>query len=84
MTQRDAVFGLEMVEVRSTNNCSPYVEGTMTNTPMRSRTILEARPSAVLHIDDMEMNFPLVGGAKYLVTIIDEASGYVKTCHIKT
>lgn len=56
----------------------------MTNTPMRSRTTLESRLGAVLHIAFAETNVPSVNGAKYFVTFIDKASGHVSACRMIT
>lgn len=84
MGQIGAVHGLEMVEVRITNNCSPCVEGRMTNMPMRSGITLESCPGAVLHTIVARMNVPSIGETNYFVTLLDKASEYVRVCHRKT
>lgn len=56
----------------------------MINTPMKSRTHLETRPGAVRHTDVAEMVILSVRGAKYFITSIEEASGQVTTCHMKS
>lgn len=58
--------------------------GPATNTPIKSRTILETRPGAVAHTDVVEMNDTLVAGARHFVTFIDEASGHLGAFHMKT
>lgn len=79
-----AVHGMEMAEGPSTNNCSTFVDGTMTNRPMCSPSIFEGRSSAVCHTDVVEMNVPSVGEDSYFVTFIDVASGYVSASHLET
>lgn len=82
MTQSGFVYGLQTVEARSTKICSSHLQGTMTKTPMRSQTTLEARPSAVLHTYIAEINVLSVCGAIFFVIFIDKASRYVKACHM--
>lgn len=67
-----------------TNSFSPSVEETRTNTPIRSRTILERWPGAVAHTDGAEMNVTSIGQAKYFVAIIDDMPGPLHACLIKT
>lgn len=54
----------------------------MTTTILRSRASLESLPGAVVHTEVAEINDPLVGGAKYFVTFIDDASGHIRACHM--
>lgn len=56
----------------------------MRNTPIKSRNILETRPGAVVHSDVAEMNDSSVGGARYFITFIDEASEHQGAGHMKT
>lgn len=48
----------------------------MTNTQMKSRRFVEMRYEAVVHTDDAEMIEYSLGGAKYYLTFVDEASGF--------
>lgn len=45
---------------------------------MKTRTYVKTRPEAVVHTEFPVMNDLSLGGAKYLVTFIDETFGYVK------
>lgn len=67
---------LDMIIPCASNNLSPCIEGPMTNTPIKSGTILKSRPGAVMHTYIVEMNVESDGAARYLVKFIDEASGY--------
>lgn len=82
MAQRSSVHGLEIVEVLSTINFLPCVEGTMANMPMHSRTTLESWPVVVLHTNVAEENVLSVVAAKYFVASINKASWYVRACYV--
>lgn len=56
----------------------------MTNTPIKSRSVLETQPGAVVHTDVVEMNVTSVGGDRNFVSFIDEAYGHLGNCHLKT
>lgn len=48
-----------------------------------SRTFLEKRPGAAVRTDVVEMNVTSAEGARYFVTIIDEASRHPGACQVK-
>lgn len=50
----------------------------MTSTSMPLKIHVESRPGAVIHNDVAVMNVPSRDGARYFVTLIDEASGHVR------
>lgn len=58
--------------------CSPCTEGTMTNTCITSRTLVEVRPEVDIHTDVAVKNVPLIGGARYFAISIDEVCGHVR------
>lgn len=45
---------------------------------------MEARPGAVIHTDVSVMYVLSLGGAKYLMTFINEGPGHVRALHMKT
>lgn len=55
----------------------------MTNTPMRARTSISKVPGAVIHTNLAEINVRSLGGAKFFVTFIDEATNYFREMHLK-
>lgn len=81
MMAMNAVFGLDKVDLKPKKSCAPCIEETMPSTAMKSRTTLETRPSAVLHTDVAEISLISVGGSRYFVTLIDEASRHVSAFH---
>lgn len=58
-------------------------EGNNKEHAMPSRIQVEASPGAVVHTDVTAMNVPSIGGTKFFVTFIDEASVQVTVCHMK-
>lgn len=79
-----AVIEFDKVYLHSAGSCSLYVELTMRNTAIKSRTTPKTRPGAALHTNVVEISVTFINGARHLVTFIDEASGYVNTFHKKT
>lgn len=84
MPRGNAVRGMYLTIQLDTSNCSSYVEGTMRNTRIKSRKILENRPGAVVPTDVAELDVTSVGGARYSVMFSDEPSGNRVACHMKT
>lgn len=49
MVQSNAVCGMDLTIPFATNNCSPCIAGTKTNTTIKSLKLLETRPGAIVH-----------------------------------
>lgn len=69
---KSAIRGMDMRKLSIPASCSQYVEGTMTNTPMRSRGQLEVQPGAMDRVDVAGMNIPVLGRARLFIAFGDE------------
>lgn len=49
----------------------------MTNTAMNALTNVTDIPGAVIHADVTQINVTSIGGARYFVTFIDDATGHI-------
>ena len=83
MASTSAVRGIDLTEKALEDVCGPCMEGKMTNGPMPLRTELCKVPGEVIHTDVAHINVPSLGGAKYFVTFLDEASGHITARAIK-
>lgn len=83
MADKDVVRDMDIRQHSVLDDCSPCIEETMTKTPALLRTHVETIPGEVIDTDVAAMNVQFMGGARYFVTFIDEASGHVRTLHMK-
>lgn len=59
-------------------NCSPCMAGKTASGSMKGRTRLSKVPGERIHTDVCPVNVTSEGGANYIVSFVDEASGYVE------
>lgn len=83
MADKDIVPDMDMSQGSDLDDCSLCSKGTMTNRLMTSRTHVEVRRGAEIHTNVAVMSLPLIGGAKYYTTFINEASGHLRAFHMK-
>ena len=81
--KEEAVAGIEDNTKIEGKSCSSCIIGKMANGSMRLRTTLDSRPGAVVHWDVAQIIVPSLGGNRYYVTFIDEASNYVRAVPLK-
>lgn len=82
MGEKDAVQDMDMCQRFVLDDCFPCIKGTMTNTPMPSRTHVEVRPGAVIHTDVAFMKGPSIAGARYFIISMDKESFHVGAFHM--
>jgi len=83
MAESGAVRGIDLTEKAQGDVCGPCMEGKMVNPSVLSRTNLSKVPGASIHTDVAHLNVPSLGGAKYFVTFLDEATGHILARPIK-
>lgn len=84
IAQSDAVSGLEIPEIRSTNILLHCKEKTMPSKLMRFRKNSKMWPGAVMQADVVQTNFIAMNAMRYFFTFIHKASGYFSAGHMKT
>ncbi len=83
MADKHIVSGLDLHTRSKVMDCGPCMEGKMANGPMISKSSLSRFAREVVHTDVCTMKSLSIGGAKYFVTFIDEASGHLSASPLK-
>ncbi len=84
MTDKGLVCGLDLNEKVTFPECETCVEATMTNGPMKSRTLVTSVSGTLIYTDVAEIYVMSLGSAKYFVVLIDEASLHVCAAQLKS
>lgn len=79
----NAMRGLSHEEQEKDRNFSPCVEGNMPDTRKLSRSNPCNTPEAVIYTDVCSINIQSLGGSKYFINFVDDASGYQRAELIK-